>query len=87
MGDVIRFPNSDGQGQTAAVEFLLAVRRSDGIAAVMRCAEEMITAASAIIAWEAGLNRARHVLARADQALPPDGKHDRQHWVHGARPH
>jgi hypothetical protein len=50
---------------------LKAVRKARGINTAMQCAEEMITAAAAVIARESGPERARQVLGLAGRALPP----------------
>jgi hypothetical protein len=70
VGDVVElFPI--GEGAEMAVSFIRALKMKRGVDAAMEVVEDMICAASSILASETGPRHARHVLATVARALPP----------------
>jgi hypothetical protein len=68
MGEVMHFPRVEGAD--LVVNVLQAVCERRGVDVAVHIAEQMIVAASSIVAHERGRDRARHVLDLAGAVLP-----------------
>jgi hypothetical protein len=74
MDNIIAFPTIPAAdlnvGVAAFISFLRHVRAVEGADAVALIAEEVVIAASSILAHEAGSERARRLLDRTSAILP-----------------